>query len=83
MDAMAPNTRVGLQMQLNLNPAFVMDNDGYTSTFNSTFSRPQTAAKTDKVYFRKRDEMTYYADALVRWNRSFADGPKQAEPKKK
>ena len=55
-----------------------MDNDGYHSTFSQSFSRPKTAAakKTDKVYFRRRDEMTYYADALVRWNRSFADGPK-------
>ena len=43
MDAMPANTRVGLQMQLNLNPAFCMDNEGYDTTFNTTFSRPQTA----------------------------------------
>ena len=44
--------------------------------------RPHTAIKTDKVYFRRRDEMTYYADALVRWNRSFNEG-KVTDVKKK
>ena len=43
MDAMPANTRVGFQMQLNLNPSFCMDNEGYESTFKTTFSRPQTA----------------------------------------
>ena len=82
LDAYPPNARVGLQMQLNLNPAFMLDNEGDMTHARETFLRPQTALKTDKVYFRRRDEMTFYADALVRWNKSFAGLGKMCDVKK-
>ena len=66
MNEMGPQNTLGLLSQLNVNPAYVVEDDMYVTHFKSTYTRPQTA-QCCKVNFRKKDEMSMYAEAWVKF----------------
>ena len=57
--------------QLNINPAYQIDEKGDCSHFRETF-KGLKEEETDKVYFRKKDEMVDYAEAMFKTKLLFA-----------
>merc|ERR1719464_274876 len=59
------DSKMSTGFQLNLNPGYQMDNGMDTSHFRETF-KGNKVEDTDKVYFRKKDEIVNYAEAYVK-----------------
>jgi hypothetical protein len=58
-------TKLGPLMQLNINPAYQIEQRMDLTNFRETYKGEKVEA-TDKVYFRKKDDMIEYAECLFK-----------------
>lgn len=58
-------SKLGPLMQLNINPAFQIEQRMDVTQFRDTF-KGEKVEETDKVYFRRKDEITEYAECMFK-----------------
>ena len=74
--------RLGPQLWQGVNPNYRLENKMDTTEFSGTFKGKKEEA-TDKVYFRKADEVVVYAEEMFRLNGVLDRGQKKPEINKK
>jgi len=58
-------SQLGPTMQLNINPSYQITQRMDVTNFRETF-KGEKGEETDKVYFRKKDELSNYAEAWLK-----------------
>jgi hypothetical protein len=58
-------SKLGPLMQLNVNPAFQIEQRMDVTEFRETF-KGEKVEETDKVYFRRKDDITEYAECMFK-----------------
>ena len=53
-------------MWIGMNPAYRLESNNKMTHASETFCKPKNAEETDKFYFRKRDGLSEYAEALFK-----------------